>query len=293
MKPPKLLSSSISLICSLLALSVNAASCKNLPTAQELRDLLIEVESQTVENPTPNGGRAHHNWLTLVDGAGFVCAVVTSTPDGKDITNDTTVGLGHREASARKAYTASVWSKSTGAIASGNLFFASLSGVAGSFYASPMALSDPNNIYGRPGDIKRWGTNKDPMIGKVIGGFFPHAGGLALFDSTKKKAGAIGISGDSNCTNHVIAWKMRERLRNGAYASANIPTGVAELVGGYKDQLIQDIVSLDPANPIHTEFDSMGLNGTPIKSLSGFGYPLCPLNPTQANDGGSIFRPPS
>lgn len=213
------------------------ATCKDLPKASELKSLFIQVNNGTAENPAPNGGRAHHGWLTLVDSKGTVCAVVTSAPDGIDVTTDMS-GIGHREQSAKKANTSVAFSNNEVALASGNLYVPSMPG--GQLFGIVLSTLDSPVINGN--DSTKWGTPKDPMIGKIVGGYLPVAGGLPLYNSSKKKVGAIGVSGDTFCTSHVVAWKIREKLAGGAYSVANVPGGVAN--GYTNDALIQDI---DPA----------------------------------------------
>jgi hypothetical protein len=37
-------------------------------------------------------------------------------------------------------------------------------------------------------------------------------GGLALYNANKQLVGAIGVSGDSSCADHAIAWRTRSAL---------------------------------------------------------------------------------
>src|SRR6478735_6915349 len=53
--------------------------------------------------------------------------------------------------------------------------------------------------------------------------------GFAL--STGNLLGAVGVSGDTSCTDHVIAWRLRHALN-----LDNVPAGVAD--GGADDNLI-------------------------------------------------------
>jgi hypothetical protein len=74
-------------------------------------------------------------------------------------------------------------------------------------------------------------------------------GGLALYNSAGEKIGAIGVSGDTSCADHNIAWKMRNQL-----VLDYVPAGVAD--GGTTDNIIYDI-------------DGSGV------SAGGFGHPEC------------------
>ena len=50
------------------------------------------------------------------------------------------------------------------------------------------------------------------MVGGKIGGVNVFGGGLALYNSEGKLIGALGVSGDSSCADHNIAWKVRHAL---------------------------------------------------------------------------------
>ncbi len=80
-----------------------------------------------------------------------------------------------------------------------------------------------------------------------MGGVIVFGGGLALYDKNGKIVGGLGVSGDTSCADHVIAWKTRHTLGLSA-----VPMGVAP---GPSDNLIFDIQ-----------------NGV---SSSGFGHPTC------------------
>jgi heme-degrading protein len=113
------------------------------------------------------------------------------------------------------------------------------------------------------GKAADFGTSKDPLVGTRVGGVNVFGGGLALY-ADGKKIGAIGVSGDTSCTDHVVAWKVRASLD-----LANVPAF------GNFDKMFQDIA----ANP----------NGGTGISASGFGHPACLFNPTPAQAGGSII----
>ncbi len=245
--------------------SFAGATCKDLPKAQELKSTLLDVLAKK-----DYGGDGHPAWLTLVDASGVVCAIVTSinNPSSDADVTTTMSGLGHRILSAHKANTSNTYSHDHIALASGNLYWLTLPG--GAMYGTTLpALSNTSS-----GNPDLWGTTKDPMVGKRVGGFTALAGGLALFDSNKHKVGAIGVSGNPFCTAHTVAWKIREKLNNGAYTVANLPGGIANNFAN--DALIEDVIP-----------DNSGVGG-PGRSASGFGYPVCNFNPPNATDDGSI-----
>ena len=50
------------------------------------------------------------------------------------------------------------------------------------------------------------------MVGGHIGGVNVFGGGLALYNAKGTLIGAIGVSGDSSCADHNIAWRTRHTL---------------------------------------------------------------------------------
>lgn len=225
-----------------------AATCEQLPTYQQLQQQLRAVVPAA---GTPSGGLGFPMWLTLVDGSGKVCAVATSLPPTGDVTAD--IWLGSRVISAQKANTANSFSIGALSLSTANLYSAVQPG------GSLFGLQESNPVdtgVAYDGNARSFGTPGDPLIGKRVGGINVFGGGLTLY-SGGKKVGAIGVSGDTSCTDHVVAYKVRAGL------------GLGSVPGGL-DKMLQDIT-----------------NGV---SASGFGHPTCLNNPTAANDGGSIVR---
>lgn len=194
-----------------------------------------------------NGGLDFPMWATVVDRAGVVVAVAFSGPTVDD------QWLGSRAISAQKANTANDFSLDGFALSTANLFSAVQPG--GSLFglqeSNPV---DPDVVYG--GDHTKYGTADDFMVGKKPGGVNVFGGGVALYDATSGKViGAVGLSGDTSCADHNIAWRVRDAL-----GMDKVPAGVAGAVGANppgKDNIIFDI---DPATG---------------KSASGFGHPTC------------------
>jgi hypothetical protein len=88
------------------------------------------------------------------------------------------------------------------------------------------------------------------MVGHKIGGVNVFGGGLPLYDKEGKLIGAIGVSGDSSCADHIIAWKVRHKLN-----LDNVPTADTA------DNIVYDIVK--------------------GKSASGWGHPECSPQATE------------
>jgi hypothetical protein len=85
------------------------------------------------------------------------------------------------------------------------------------------------------------------MVGKAIGGIIVFGGGLPLYAQNGKLVGGLGLSGDTSCTDHIIAWKVRHELH-------------------------LDAVPMGPS-PDHN--DNMILDFQNGASVSGFGHPSC------------------
>ena len=149
---------------------------------------------------------------------------------------------GSRLISAEKANTANAFSTDNFALSTGNIYSAAQPG--NSLYS---IVSGPNPNIAFAGDPQKFGQPDDPLVGKPIGGVIVFGGGLALYDKKGQIVGALGVSGDTSCADHVVAWKTRHALGLDA-----VPMGVAP---GSSDNLIFDIE-----------------NGV---SSSGFGHPSC------------------
>jgi hypothetical protein len=105
------------------------------------------------------------------------------------------------------------------------------------------------------------------MKGARVGGVNVFGGGLALYDASHLVVGGVGVSGDTSCADHNIAWRVRNILRLDHMATNGwVPAvpGPATFVGDatHPDNIIFDITP-NPAG------------GTGI-SASGFGHPICP-----------------
>lgn len=178
-----------------------------LPSHDDLRSTLQEIVAEQ------NGGLGFQMWASLVDRDGLVVDVVFTGVNRDD------QWPGSRVISAQKANTANAFSLDGFALSTANLFAAVQPG--GSLFglqeSNPV---DPAVAYGgKPAD---YGTPKDPMIGRRIGGINVFGGGLALYDGAGNLVGALGVSGDTSCTDHNIGWKLRHALN-----LDNVPGGVS------------------------------------------------------------------
>jgi hypothetical protein len=95
------------------------------------------------------------------------------------------------------------------------------------------------------------------MVGHRLGGVNVFGGGLALYASDGTLLGGIGVSGDSSCADHNIAWKTRDAL-----GLDFVPSGVSATGD---DNIVYDI-SMDASGTLH--------------SASGWGHPECSADAT-------------
>lgn len=181
----------------------------------QLKAALITATSQQ------NGGFGLNMWGTVVNRDGQVCAVAYTGADRGD------QWPGSRVISAQKASTANSFSLPKLALSTANLWEATQNG--GSLFG--LQLSNPvatDAAYEEPS--ANYGTKSDPMVGRKIGGINVFGGGLALYNKDGLLLGAIGVSGDSSCADHNIAWRVRSTV-NMDYVPAGVaPDGTDQLI---------------------------------------------------------------
>lgn len=244
----------------------NAANCGGLPSQAALEMALASALA------AENSGLNNQMWATIVNRDGVVCAVAFSG------VNRAAQWPGSRVISAQKANTANAFSldfssRSSGkgqanglALSTANLYSAVQPG--GSLFGlqesnpvdTQVAYQEPSSNYGQA---------KDPMVGSKIGGVNVFGGGLALYATGKVVVGGVGVSGDTSCTDHDVAWRVRHNL------GLDHLLGVGGVSGDASrpDNIIYDIVT----NPDGTggTGQNPGGSGGVGTSPSGFGHPKC------------------
>lgn len=174
-----------------------ADPCAGLPTHAQLKAALVAARTMD------NGGFNLDMWGTVVARTGEVCAVAFT---GKDAGSQ---WPGSRVISAQKANTANAFGLPGLSLATANLYSAVQPG------GSLFGLQESNPVDVRvayAGAASAFGQPKDPMVGKRIGGVNVFGGGLALYNQAGELLGAVGVSGDSSCADHAIAWRVRNTL---------------------------------------------------------------------------------
>jgi uncharacterized protein GlcG (DUF336 family) len=202
---------------------------------------LTQVLKQSVKasGGPDNGGLPVNEWAAVVSGDGVVCAVAFS---GNKPTDQ---WLGSRAIAVEKANTVNAFGLDAFSISTANLWAPSQPG--GSLYGA--ASSNPRvaqDLYAGP--PSKWGSDADPLVGKVVGGVIAFGGGLALYDQNKHIVGGLGASGNTSCADHNIAWRMRKALQ-----LDHVPDGPT---AQHNDAIVYDV----------------GKDG---KSESGWGHPEC------------------
>ena len=172
-------------------------ACAKLPGHAALRNTLTEARNQ------PNGGFNLDMWGAVVNRDGIVCAIAyTGSDRGRQ-------WPGSRVIAAQKANTANAFSLPGLALSTANLWAAVQPG--GSLYG----LQESNPVAtdaAYKGPAQAFGRGDDPLVGQRIGGVNVFGGGLPLYNARKQLIGAIGVSGDTSCADHNIAWRTRRRL---------------------------------------------------------------------------------
>jgi uncharacterized protein GlcG (DUF336 family) len=242
--------------------------CSGLPSQSKLQMALENAVNQN------NGGLGFNMWATLVANDGTVCAVAFS---GNRFTDQ---WLGSRVISAQKANTANDFSLGTDAnmpsvsvaqhglaLSTANLFSAVQPGgtLYGLQHSNPV---DPEIAY--QGNAFLYGTARDPLVGQRVGGVNVFGGGLVLLASAGKKVGGVGVSGDTSCTDHFVAWRVRNTLGLDHFG----PSGAA--VGGVSgDSDHPDNIIFDFSQTANGGILNPNPGGTQVSSAGGFGHPVC------------------
>ena len=183
----------IALALGVMGGSAMAADCAALPTAAQLKTYLKAVPSVGGEA----GGLFHGTlmWAAVVNRDGTICAFATTTDDPSQ------VWPGSQAIAKAKAYTANAFSNDALPLSTARLYTFtqpghSLWSLGQSNLYNPAYLASPDGTGGGTG------TNQ------IAGGMIFFGGGVPLYKSGKI-VGGLGISGDTSCTDHEIAKRVR------------------------------------------------------------------------------------
>ena len=229
--------------------------CQGLPSHAALKAALVTATQ------AETSGLNNHMWATVVNRDGVVCAVVFSG------THRGAQWPGSRVISAQKANTANAFSldatsSSNGsgqakglALSTANLYSAVQPG--GSLYGLQHSNPVDTDAAYEAGGSTSFGMPGDPMFNRAVGGVNVFGGGLGLYASGGRLVGGVGVSGDTSCADHFIAWRVRQAVNLDFLAG----------VGG---------VSGDATRPDNIVFDiTDNPAGGSGASKGGFGHPKC------------------
>jgi hypothetical protein len=231
-------------------------ACAGLPSQATLKSALTAARKQK------NGGFDLDMWGTVVNRDGVVCAVAFTGANRGD------QWPGSRVISAQKANTANDFSLPALALSTADLYYATQPGgtLYGLQHSNPV---DPQVAYRGP--AADFGSTDDPMVAHRVGGVNVFGGGLALYNAAHVLVGALGVSGDSSCADHNIAWRTRHGL------------GLDHVTGG---------VSTDASRPDNIIYDIIPQPGQQEGvSASGWGHPVCSSAATTIAAGLPIIGP--
>jgi uncharacterized protein GlcG (DUF336 family) len=197
--------SNIRMLLSAFAIALSAApALAEQPATCAIPDATVKlIQSQlaiVVNLSDHNGGLFSPNlmWSAVVDRTGTLCSVI-KTGDAWP---------GSRAIAIAKAATANDFSNVKLALSTANLYAPTQPG--GSLYG----LND-SNPFNPAFEAQHNGA------GLVPGGIITFGGGMALY-SGHHVIGGLGVSGDSSCADHAIAFRMRKLA-----GFDNLPGGVA------------------------------------------------------------------
>jgi uncharacterized protein GlcG (DUF336 family) len=191
-------------LIAVLVLGTNAAqaqgpsnACASLPSWGELKAALSAAQAAN------NGLLKLQMWGTVVNRDGVVCAVAFTGGDRGD------QWPGSRVISAQKANTGNEFSLPGLALSTANLYSAVQPG------GSLFGLQESNPVstdVAYSGSPANYGRANDGMVGGRIGGINVFGGGLALYNASGQLVGGLGVSGDTSCADHNVAWRARNTL---------------------------------------------------------------------------------
>lgn len=233
---------------------ITGDTCRSLPNHAALKAALVAATQ------AETSGLNNHMWAAVVNRDGVICAVAFSG------VNRGAQWPGSRVIAAQKAHTANAFSLDKTSASDGSGQAKGLALSTANLYA---AVQPGGSLYGlqhsNPVDAAvayaptpaAAGGPGDPLVGKRAGGVNVFGGGLALYADGSQIVGGVGVSGDTSCADHGIAWRLRHELKLDVLAG----------VGG---------VSGDAARPDNIVFDITDnpAGGSGV-SKGGFGHPKC------------------
>lgn len=168
--------------------------CDALPGEDQLEQWLRKAPDQGEAGGLFSG---RFQWAAVVNRKGELCTVVASQDDAASMWQ------GSLAISKAKAYTANAFSTDRMPLSTARLY----------------TMSQPGQplwgiAAGNPFNTECLATPDDPMAkqGEICGGTIAFGGGLPLYKDGRR-VGGLGVSGDTPCTDHEIAKRVREMAK--------------------------------------------------------------------------------
>jgi uncharacterized protein GlcG (DUF336 family) len=167
-----------------------SASCRDLPSADDLKKWLREAPSQGEAGGLFSGKM---EWGAIVNRNGEICAAAVATDD------PASAWPGSQAIAKAKAYTANAYSTDTQPLSTARLY--TLTQPQHSLWG----VAEPNPF---KADCVVSPQDAGSTNGKVCGGSIAFGGGVPLYRN-KTRVGGLGVSGDTACADHEIAKRVR------------------------------------------------------------------------------------
>ncbi len=189
------------------ATTANATSPQCPVTYAKLKAALVAADTADTT------GLDNHYWGVVVNHEGVVCAVAFSG-----------AGTGSqwaasRQIAAAKSFTAYGLSldlvDGKGALSTAQLYQWVQPSNFNKNIGNPLFGLAGGNVLDSAaaykGQFHLFGTANDPMVGERVGGTITFGGGVPLY-YRNYRVGGLGISGDTACADHSVAWRTRQNL---------------------------------------------------------------------------------
>jgi uncharacterized protein GlcG (DUF336 family) len=167
------------------------AACRDLPSADDLHKWLREAPTVGGEAGGLFSGK--RSWAAIVDREGRICATSVSTDD------PAAPWPGSQAIAKAKAFTANAFSTDDLPLSTARLYTLSQPG------HSLWGVAQPN---GFSPDCVVAPSDASATDGRICGGTIAFGGGVALYRGATR-VGGLGVSGDTACTDHEIAKRIR------------------------------------------------------------------------------------
>jgi len=190
-----------------LTATANATSPQCPVTYAKLKAALVAADTADTT------GLDNHFWGVVVNHEGVVCAVAFS---GQGTGSQWAAS---RQIAAAKAFTAYGLSldlvNGKGALSTAQLYQWVQPSNFDKNIGNPLFGLAGGNVLDSAaaykGSFQSFGTALDPMVGERVGGTITFGGGLPLYYHNYR-VGGLGISGDTACADHPVAWRTRQNL---------------------------------------------------------------------------------